>query len=156
MGNQLTLPGTIGGLPVNCFVSLRAVSDAGEIHETTQSIRLRPTIPRVISLTMDNNGNFTAEFSANSIDNKCKDLNFWIMEETDGPYRSIAFESLQSSAVDPAKIEFDSRFEPADVGKTFIFEGLNIGDQINSPEFQYRFKIEMSGNDYHVVPLNNN
>ncbi len=156
MGNQLTLPGTIGGLPMNCFVSLQAVSTSGEIHETTQSIRLRPPIPRVISLTMDNNGNFTAEFSANSIDNKCNDLNFWIKEETDGPYRSIAFESLQSSAVDPAKIKFDSRFEPADVGKTFIFEGLNIGDQINSPEFQYRFKIEMSGNDYRVMPLDNN
>jgi len=152
VGTQLKLPGTIFGLPLNCFVSLRAVSNTGEVHETIQSIKLRPPIPQVVSLEMDNHRNFTAIFTNTSFDNKCQLLDFWIREAPEVPNGTIAFKELRSSAVDWRSVKFNSRFEPADTGKTYIYEGLNIGYEINSPNFQYRFIIEKSGSDYRIVP----
>ena len=105
-----------------------------------------------MSLSMDNKGRFTAEFDRTRFDGKVRFMDLWIQSAQD-PNRVIAFSEIEVSVLQTGTITFDSGFRETDLGKEFKFEGLNLGYQINSLNFLYRFRIEKAGDAYSIIPV---
>ncbi|MBN1894714.1 hypothetical protein JW906_09470 [bacterium] len=151
-GSRLTLPHSLIGVPSTCFVTLRGIDPQGKIHRTIQSFQTRPPRQEVSSLVMDRNGRFAVQFDQNRIDGKVLSVDFWI-QSTEQSDVVIAYAGgVPVADLKAGIVYFDSQFTEADLGKSFMLEGLSIGYQINSLNFQYRFRIEKEGDGYRVIP----
>ncbi|NQT24931.1 hypothetical protein HQ585_06235 [candidate division KSB1 bacterium] len=151
---RLTLPNSLINVPSTTYVTLRAVNSQGYFHETSRSFHARPPKPEVLSLSMNQEGRFTAEFDASRFDEKVNSMDMWIKEDKNTTYRTIAYKQWNRSALESGRLEFNSQFIETDLNVPFVFEGLHMGYQINSLQFQYHFQIQKVGNDYQIVLLN--
>ena len=152
-GSILELPRSLSGLPRDVTITLRAVGDNGEIHDTAHDVILRPATPRVMNMEIDNNGDFTAQFDPGKFDSKSKSMSIWINNGLEENFKSIAYKGINSLPIQ--NITFDSQFSDEYLDTVLYFEGLNFGVMENSPIFQYKFKVQKDSNgNYIVVPLN--
>ncbi len=151
-GQRLVLPASLAGVPATCWLALQGIDAQGKTHKTEQSFQARPVRPKVISLRMDSQGRFTVQFDRTCFDAKVKSMDCWIISAQDNDH-VIAFQQREAAELQTGVITIESSFSTADIGKEFILAGNSIGYQINSLEFQYRFRIEKSGEEYRIVPM---
>ena len=151
-GQRLVLPVSLKDLPATAWLALQGIDEQGKFHRTEKSFQARPLRPHVISLRMDANGRFTVEFDRTAFDGKVNSMDCWIKSAQDNE-QVIAFQQTSGPELHTGVISLASSFSDTDIGQEFILEGLSIGYQINSLNFQYRFRIENTGGNYRIVPL---